>query len=147
MTIKDSTWQELNIVKIWKYKILSYRQQLEELQAVACSVSAVSTEAGGSGPSSGVGDRTGSYAIKLIVLAQQIEHAQNEMAASMDRLAARIDMIPDERERFILHSRFIGGKKFEDIAQELGCSLRHTFRIYKSAVDDFETSLNVTRSE
>lgn len=137
MTIKDSTWAELNIVKTCKYKILRLRQQLEELEAVACSAPALSAEGSG-GPASGVGDRTGSYAIKIVTLRQQIMEAQDEMANSMDRLDAKIGRIKNEKERFVLHSRFIGGRKMEDIADDLERTKRHTYRIYKKALSDFE---------
>lgn len=68
-------------------------------------------------------------------LEKRIERLKAKSRGLKSAVYEEIDSLEDSRYCEILEARFIDGKSFEDIAEEMGYTERHIYTLYKEAIN------------
>ena len=84
------------------------------------------------------GDKVSSAAISSADLAAEIEEKTGEYERLQGEIAGKIGRIENMDYRLLLELRYLNFNKFEVIADKLGCSLRHVFRLNNGALREYE---------
>ena len=89
-------------------------------------------------PKGAGGDKVSSAAISSADLAAEIEEKTGEYERLQGEIAGKIGRIENMDYRLLLELRYLNFNKFEVIADKLGCSLRHVFRLNNGALREYE---------
>ena len=103
-----------------QYKLLDCRisakcEQLERLRELSTKVSPSS----GNGAPGGVSDRVGAIVAKICDVEEEINKMIDELIDLKSEIERTIAAVPDETYRTLLELRYINGKTFEQIADEM----------------------------
>lgn len=74
---------------------------------------------------------------KVDSLERDIVYEIDEMLDSQRRIAKEIERIPNERQRDVLHKRYIECKRWEQIAVDLDVSVRYVYMVHGDALQAF----------
>lgn len=118
-----------------KKDIESMREEIRQLEAMAEYVS----PRGDSGRSSGVSDKVGLTAARLADKRKRLECMVGETLKLMSDIEAKIDMIANERYRWVLKERYVHCRKWTQIAESGFYSLRAVQYNNQRALAEFES--------
>lgn len=93
---------------------------------------------------SGNFDRIGNQVAKLIELEDKLEICVKTYIEKRQSIVQQIESLDDVPKRQVLYNRYIKHLAFPNIARQLGYSERQVFRIYKSALSEFENKFGET---
>lgn len=93
--------------------------------------------------SSGSKDKVGDYAVKIADLCHEINADIDRYVDTKAEVMRTIDRLESIDERLVLHSRYLKGEMFSQIAHEMHISTATVYRIHKSAKRNFFTLLKV----
>ena len=68
---------------------------------------------------------------KIIPLEQEIDGIRAAKVEAIARLSREIEQIDDDRCRTILDGYYLSGRSIEEIAEQIGYSVKHTYRLRK----------------
>ena len=107
-------------------------EQIESLNALATRCTTAFSEV----PFSGTRDphRTETVIIKIIDLENQIKEDMEELVELKTSIARSIRNVEDSDYRTLLEKRYLGFKKWEDIASDMCCSMRTIYRMHGEAL-------------
>ena len=88
-------------------------------------------------PKGAGGDKVSSAAISSADLAAEIDEKTGEYERLQREIAGKIGRIENRDYRLLLELRYLNFNKFEVIADKLGCSLRHVFRLNSRALREY----------
>lgn len=88
---------------------------------------------------SGGSDMSG-YAAKLDELLRDLDEQAQRCIDIRREIAGKIEAMQDETEKLVLRLRYIHGKKWEEIAVEMGYEFRHITRIHGRGLEHFKMS-------
>lgn len=100
-----------------------------------------SENGGGSGA---VSDRVGHGAARLVDLEREIDREIDRLVDMREEIETVIAKVKDVRLHLILTERYIIGSNYEKIAEKIGVSYMHTWRLHKKALSEVE---KILRSE
>ena len=106
-------------------------EEKRQLEALATNISA--TFGSGSG-GSGVSDKVGRNVDKIIDLEKEIDAKIDKLVDLREEIEAVIDTIEDSRYRTVLTERYINGKKWADIADNMHIDVRWVFSLHGYAL-------------
>lgn len=107
------------------------QEQLSRLRELAESVSPF-----GSGISSGeTSDKVGRTAAKLVDAENEIKEMINRLVALKNDIEKIIESVENAKLRQILTLRYINGRTFEKIAEEMGYSYMQIYRLHEKALE------------
>ena len=72
------------------------------------------------------------YAAKLDELLRDLDEQAQHCIDIRREIAGKIEAMQDETEKLVLRLRYIHGKKWEEIAVEMGYEFRHITRVEKT---------------
>ncbi len=85
---------------------------------------------------SGGSDMSG-YAAKLDELLRDLDEQAQRCIDIRREIAGKIEAMQDETEKLVLRLRYIHGKKWEEIAVEMGYEFRYVLKIHGRALKNF----------
>ena len=113
------------------------RQELEAQRARACKTTAALTGMPGEGGDGQALPR----AVESIVAAQQELQAQiNLCGATRREVVAALDQVTDARDHEILRRRYLLGQTYEQIAENVGISIRYCIKLHADAIKRIDFS-------
>lgn len=80
------------------------------------------------------------YAARLDALVSQLEHERDMAVQQYRKIHDEIHKMADGAEKEVLIRRYLMRQTWEEIAEGIGCSYRHTLRIHGNALRYFEIS-------
>ncbi len=119
--------------------IRNLEAQKLELENLAMSVT-VSTD-GERVQSSGRKDRMAELAVKIADAEREIVEQRTQAFHKLREVESVIKQVPYERQRIVLHTRYIERKTWESIAAELDISLRNTYELHGRALKSIQKIL------
>ena len=118
-----------------KKDIESMREEIQQLEAMAEYVS----PRGSTGGSSGVSDKVGRTAAKLVDKKKKLDSLVGKTLALMNEIEVRIDQIDNVRYRWVLKERYVHCRKWTHIAQRGFYALRTVQYNNQKALAAFES--------
>lgn len=127
--------QYLGKLKWIEMEIKEKNAELEELEAIAegCSAKQITGMPGGSGS----GDRLGDTVSKMVDLENHIIAKIDEYMSRRQMISEAIDRMQIEEHRLMLSMRYIRGRSWEQIAEDMHISERQCYRIHGYALAAF----------
>lgn len=109
------------------------REEIEESfgRATSCSVRLKPVTVSGSAASY---DRIADDVLKGVDARVRLEDKERELSEKLDEILALIDLVTDERQKTVLTLRYVRGKPWDKIAEEIHCEKRHVFRLHGLAL-------------
>ena len=129
MTTKEYLSQILNLDK----RINAKLEQITQLRSFVEKVTSPYTEKIQSSPS----DTMSINISKIIDLENDINAEIDRLVDLKTRITHEIDNMPNNINSALLSSRYISGKTWREIAEELAYGERQIFRIHKNALREF----------
>lgn len=131
MTAKEflGRYRMLNI------EIAAKREQADSIRELAESVSHFSNAGGHNG---GNGDRVGRYVAKLVDLENEIIVQTDRLVELKREIEDFIAAVDNPTLRQLLTLKYINDLTWEQVAERLNKSWRHTMRLHKIALKNFE---------
>lgn len=108
------------------------RQRAEEFEEKIKSLRAVIID--GMPKKQGIKDNIGEMIAKLDNIRQQYIEKNNLMVRELIKIECAINKLNISTERILIRKRYIDGKMWEDIANDMGYSLRQIHRLHSSAL-------------
>lgn len=124
----------LNRYRLLNAEITAKREQANSIRELAETVSHFSDGVGGNGG----GDKVGRNAAKLVDLENEIIAETNKLVELKREIESTIAVIDDPTLRQLLILKYINGLTWEQVAERLNKSWRHTMRLHKIALKNFE---------
>ena len=81
--------------------------------------------------------------VKIIELENQMNADVDELVALKEDIISKICLIPDKEQQLIMELRYIGVKPWRTIAEHMGYSLQHVYRLHNRALKEFSKLLEV----
>ncbi|MGO5053251.1 DUF1492 domain-containing protein [Lachnospiraceae bacterium LCP25S3_G4] len=78
------------------------------------------------------------YMVKLDEMLSDLIKAKYDRITVYTEVRKQIELMNDEKLQEILELKYINGMKFEEICNEIGCSLRHVHRLHGKALPKFK---------
>ena len=72
---------------------------------------------------------------RLDTLLDREKELQAEMAEAVSDVSGLIESLEDNKSRLVMHYRYVAGLRWPVIAEMVGCSERHVFRIHDKAIN------------
>lgn len=88
--------------------------------------------------SSNISDPTAEMAVRHADLIRETDEQIDELIRLRHKITDEIGMVGDPRYIEILRLRYVECKTFEDIAEEMGFSIRHAARLHGGALQAFD---------
>ena len=83
----------------------------------------------------------GDTMLKLIAKVDEAErdmlHEIDRMVEAQERIAGEIEKLSNDKQRDVLHKRYVEFKRWEQIAVDMNITLRHVYRIHGEALQSF----------
>lgn len=79
-------------------------------------------------------DKLADIAAAVADLDEKISYLQRSKAAAILETSEAIERLADEREKVILTAFYIGKRSMEEIADKMGYSIQHTYRLRRAGV-------------
>ena len=114
-----------------KIEIDSKTEQLEELREFAKSVS----HSSGAGGHAGVSDKVGKTVAKIIDLENEISCQIDKLLELKKEIESTIAKVDDPVLRQLLTLRYINGRKWEQISNDLDYSRMQIHRLHENALE------------
>ncbi len=114
----------------------------EELMFLKSVTEYKSVNFGGVGGAAGVFDKIGVNAAKIMDLEKETENKIALLTRICGDIKRRIDALPNPLQRKILTERYIGQKRWEQIAIDVCVGERWMFRLHKSALEQMAEKEN-----
>jgi RNA polymerase sigma factor (sigma-70 family) len=118
-----SQYRELDII---------INQQLDEVSRLL-SLATKCTQTLNDSPG-GDNDRSNIY-IKLIAAKEKVNETIDEYVDLKRRIDKAIDKLPDLTLQIVLNLKYKEGKTYEEIAEELECSVRNVYKLMAKALE------------
>lgn len=136
MTAKEYLSQYKDATKIIERVRAEYEEQMEQVDSIRSAL-------GGDGlPRSGeVSKRVETDAVRLAEKAEELIEAEVdalEIRQEIVRLLRHIDQTPQD----VLWDRYVNLRKWEDVADNIGYSLRRTFELHREGLDAVDKIIN-----
>ena len=106
-------------------------EEKRQLEALATNISAAFGSGSGG---SGVSDKVGRNVDKIIDLEKEIDAKIDKLVDLREEIEAAIEAVEDSRYRTILTERYINGKKWADIADNMHIDVRWVFSLHGYAL-------------
>lgn len=133
-----TTKKYLKQIKVLDHKIKHKESQLRELRSRIMQAGGVNYERERV-QSSPKGDRIADDIIRLVELKEQIIKERIEYLQAKERVIQDIHGLEDPREMDILVKRYIEGKTWDKIADEMNYSLGRVHQLHRQALENIET--------
>lgn len=91
----------------------------------------------------GNGDRVGGFALLAVEAEEELDKLQDSYYYLNQIIRKRIAAMPMYEHRIILELRYIAGKKWQEVADEIGFSLRQTTRKHGDALMEYEKIMDL----
>lgn len=114
-----------------KRRELYLQDEIEQLRTEAERVTPLLTGVPGTGCKV---DRMPKAVERIVQVQQQLEAQINCSKAVRSEVVEAIDAVQNERQREILHRRYILGQRWEKIAVEMKITLRWVYRLHEGAI-------------
>ncbi len=126
--------------QLWELdrKIQQCMRQVEELKQAATGISAMT--AGERVQTSGKSDRISSMVGQYVDLQQRIEAMIAQYMEKKTEILGQILDVKDDRHEEILFMRYVQGKSFDTIADELGYTYKWISHLHSQALKEFENT-------
>lgn len=85
--------------------------------------------------SSSTDDRTARLVAELVDARTDLEDAKERALRVMREINSLIELIPDPQQKRLVELRYLEGRTWEDIANEIHVSYRHVFRVRSNAFE------------
>ena len=131
-----NTKQYLNQVRRYDRMISNKLSEIYQLKTLATSIS-VATD-GDRVQSSGNKDRMGNTVARLVDLERETDKLIQVYTEKRQVIISQIDSMEDMNFYDVLFHRYIEGKKFEAISEDIHYSWRQVMRIHDDALAAFE---------
>lgn len=116
-------------------EIVAKQEQADRIRELAETVSHFSNGTGGNGVN---GDKVGIYTAKLVDLEKEIIAETNKLVELKREIEAFIAVVEKPILRQLLTLKYINDLTWEQVAERLKKSWRHTMRLHKIALKNFE---------
>ena len=80
----------------------------------------------------------------MLRLIAKVDEAERDIIKEIDRMvdaqkliAIQIERLPNDKQRDVLHKRYIEFKRWEQIAVDMDITVRHVYRIHGDALQSF----------
>lgn len=93
---------------------------------------------------SGTSDKVGNVAVKIADLARETDELIDELVDHKREVIAALEKLPP-KEHLLLHKRFIQGKSWTDIADDMGISQVHVWRLKVKALENLTNVIACNR--
>ena len=131
-----NTKQYLNQVRRYDRMISNKLSEIYQLKTLATSIS-VATD-GDRVQSSGNKDRMGNTVARLVDLERETDKLIQVYTEKRQVIISQIDSMEDMNFYDVLFHRYIEGKTFEAISEDIHYSWRQVMRIHDDALEEFE---------
>ena len=91
-------------------------------------------------------DRRMDIAARIVDEERKLDREIDEMLERKREIAELISRIPDERMRLLLEYRYINGRKWQDIADELCYDRTNVWRLHRAALGEVEKRMEASRN-
>lgn len=131
--------QYLRQIYLISARIKRLSEQREQIRAEMFSIKSVSGEMN---PDKVLSSIEGDSMLRLIARVDEIER---EIVKEMERLqkkrarmSKKIETLPEDKYREVLHQRYIMCRKWEDIAEQMNVSVRYVYMLHGQALQSFQ---------
>ena len=123
--------------QLWELdrKIQQRTHQVEELKLMAMGTGAMTD--GERVQTSTAGDQLSAKVSRYVDLQRKIEEMIDEYIDQKTTIIGQIQQIDDDRYENILFMRYVQGKKFTNMAAELGYTYKWLSRLHRQALEEF----------
>jgi DNA-directed RNA polymerase specialized sigma subunit len=119
-------------------KIDAEMVELARLRELAEAIPSLVPDHGrGRSRSSANTDRVGRAVARIVDLESNIVDRISRLVELKCEVKERIDSMPDDLLRLVLQMRYVAFKEWDDIADGLGMTTRHTLRVHGYALESF----------
>ena len=125
----------LNRVRKQNYILKQTERELAEIRADIQTIRASSLSEHVSGSKNS--DTADKY-IRLEKYMEKVNAEWDKLIDMRNEAKAMISMLSDETQQAVLYARYINGECWEQIAVDMGFSLRNTFYVHGKALQSFE---------
>lgn len=119
--------------------IRNLESQKQELKSLATGIT-VSTD-GERVQSSGRKDRMAELAVKIADAEREIAEQRVQAFHKLREIEEVIKQVPYERQRIVLHMRYVERRPWETIAEKLEITLRTVYRLHGRSLDSVQKTL------
>lgn len=128
----------LGQIKALNRKILIREQEVAELRAAAMSQGSLQMDPERVRSASPDPDPMGSKVARYADLQKEVDALILELTEAKHTITGQILQLDDDRYIEVLWKRYVELEAFRQIAEEMGCDIRHVFRIHGRALQLFE---------
>lgn len=86
-------------------------------------------------------DRIADDVLRNISARERLEAKERELSQKLSEILRLIDLVQDEQQKTVLTMRYIRGKPWGKIAEEIHCEKRHVFRLHGLALVEINKKL------
>lgn len=136
------TWQEkkarLRRVMALKAEVSALTDEVEELRALATTISAIRADGEGKAKSGGGNSRIENVVEQLDEITRRLLLTTARYARVYTEAESAIAAVPDDRYRTILRLKYINGLSWESVAERVGLTARRVRQLHRIAVEKIE---------
>ncbi len=143
MGVMGITMQSKDFLKRANYLDLSIktkREELEKLRSLALNVTGALQENKVTVPLRK--DRMEDTVIKMVLMEDAINKDIDKYMGIIRDVSEKIRLLKNDGERILLEMRYLCGKSWDEIADEMNISLSHTYNIHGRALKNLNIILN-----